>query len=205
MKLCIAYDTIEQQIQDKKVFSLLIERCLSVKTVHIDKFEAIRAQLDAAIELYFVSDNFVATHTLVAAAYNALRDIAKRDGSEHPFLKAGFLETMSEFEKQQLIKFLNKPENFFKHANRDPDDTLLFYPELTEILLMDACAYFKNSEKQKPKNYKIFKAWVGEVKDHLPEGSDSRLFVEALIMAFKAGGKKEFWEKYSKHLSDSST
>lgn len=77
--------------------------------IQITKFDAIRAQLDAAIELYFVSDNIVATHTLAAAAYNVLGDIANREDSEHPFLKSGFLETLSESEKQQLIRFLNKP------------------------------------------------------------------------------------------------
>jgi len=176
-----------------------------VAKIQITKFDAIRAQLDAAIELYFVSDNVVATHALAAAAYNVLRDIANREGSEHPFLKSGFLETLSESEKQQRIQFLNKPENFFKHADRDPNDSLSFDPELTEILLMDACAYFKNSDKQKPKNYEIFKAWVGKVKDGLPEGSDSRLFVEALIRAFKTGGKKQFWENFTKHLTNHST
>jgi hypothetical protein len=173
--------------------------------VQITKFDAIRAQIDAAIELYFVSDNIVATHTLAAAAYNVLRDLADRDGSEHPFLKSGFLKTLSESEKKQLIQFLNKPENFFKHADHDPNDSLSFDPELTEILLMDACAYFKNSDIQKPKNYEIFKAWVGKIKDDIPIGNDSRIFVETLLEAFKAGGKKQFWEKFSKHLTNRST
>jgi hypothetical protein len=168
--------------------------------VIVSKFDAIRAQIDAAIELYFVSDNIVATHPLTAAAYNLLRDIAKKDGSEYPFLKSGFVEKLSETERNQMIHFLNKPENFFKHANHDYDDSLSFDPELTEIMLIDACSYFKNRKIEKPKNYEVFKAWVGKIKDDINVGTDSRLFLELLIAAFMAGGKKQFWDNFSEHL-----
>lgn len=38
---------------------------------------------------------------------------------------------------------LNRPENFFKHADRDPKDSLVFDSELTEFLLLDACDSFR--------------------------------------------------------------
>jgi len=164
----------------------------------ISKFDAIRAQLDAAIELYFVTDNIVATHTLTAAAYNLLRDIAKKERSKHPFLKSGFLETLTNEESKQIKEFLNKPENFFKHADRDPNDLLPFDPEQTEIMLIDACSYFKNKNIKKPKNYKIFKAWIGEIKNSISK--DSR-FLEKFIGTLKSGGKKQFWNSFSEHPS----
>lgn len=160
----------------------------------IDKFDAIREQLDVAIELYFTSDCIVATHTLVAAAYNLLRDISKQEGSEHPYLKTSFLDTLNEAARKKVINWLNEPENYFKHADRDLNKKLLFNPELTEIMLMDACAYFKDSDKERPKNYNVFKGWVGKIKEAVPKDSIQYEFLEILRIAFKAGGKKKFWE-----------
>jgi hypothetical protein len=173
--------------------------------VKLSKFDAIRAQLDAAIELYFVSENLVATHTLAAAAYNALKDIAKLEGAEHPFLKNDYIQSLPVKEQRKTIKCLNDPENFFKHADRDPNNTLSFNPELTETLLMDACAYFKSSSEEKPKYYDVFKVWVGNTKDSIPEGDDMRLLVEAFRDAWKSKGKKEFWRILNEHLTKAST
>jgi hypothetical protein len=111
--------------------------------IKVSKLEVARDQLDAAIETFFLSDNAVAVHTLTAAAYNVLRDIAKQDGSAFPFIKTGFIATLKESEKNKAVAFLNAPENFFKHADRDPNGILEFDPELTELMLMDACSYFK--------------------------------------------------------------
>ena len=73
----------------------------------VAKLDAICAQLDAAIELFFLSVNFIATHKLAAAAYNALKDIAKKQKQEHPFLKRGYLETLPEVERKRIMGFLN--------------------------------------------------------------------------------------------------
>ena len=173
--------------------------------VQVTKFDAIRAQLDAAIELYFVSDNIVATHTLVAAAYNALRDIAKREGREHPFLKTGFLQSLPKSERQRVIQILNEPENFFKHADRDTKTEISFDSELTELLLIDACGFFRDSSLPKPKYYDALKFWVGKTKDDIPEDSAFRSLADAIRHVFKSKGKKEFWGIMSQHLINRST
>jgi len=136
--------------------------------IKVKKFEAIQAQLDAAVELFFLSENLIATHTLAAAAYNALRDIAKKQKEEHPFLKRGFLETFPESERSRVIGFLNGPENFFKHADKDHEDEVDFDAELTEILLMDAMAYFRDKPHLRPERYDVFRLWVGEERKQCP-------------------------------------
>jgi hypothetical protein len=175
-----------------------------MKTIEISKFDAIRSQLDAAIELFFTSENIVATHTLAAAAYNALKDIAKKEGAIHPFLKTIYIQSLPEDEQRRTIRYLNDPENFFKHADKDPGDTLTFNPELTEILLMDACAYFRSSSEEKPKYYDILKVWVGNTKESIPEGGDLRILVETFRDIYKAKGKMEFWRLFNAHLTNRS-
>lgn len=173
----------------------------TVAHIQLSKFEAIRAQLDAAIELFFTSDNVVATHTLVAAAYNALKDIAKREGAEYPFLKTRFLQSMPEEEQSRVHKLINEPENFFKHADRDPNDEILFNPELTELLLMDACAYFTSGEIERPRNYGALKLWVGKAKADVPQDSELRWLLDTYMEPLKSKGKREFWATVRPYLS----
>ncbi|WP_459722809.1 hypothetical protein [Sideroxyarcus sp. TK5] len=165
------------------------------------KIDAIRAQLDAAIELFFTSDNAVATHTLAAAAYNALKDIAKREGAEHPFIKTEYLQSLPAEERGRMHKLLHEPENFFKHADRDPTGEILFNPELTELLLIDACAYFSSGEIQRPKHYGALIVWTGKTKGSIPEDSELRIFVDTVMEALKSNGKREFWVMFSQYLS----
>lgn len=172
--------------------------------VEINKFDAIRAQLDAAIELYFISDNIVATHTLTAAAYNLLKDIAKHEGVEYPFLKSGYIQSLPDEQQKTTMRFLNEPENFFKHADRDSYEVLSFNSELTEIMLMDACSYFKNSTESPPKYYDAFKVWVGRIKDSSSIDDETAKLIELFRDALKAKGKKEFWNIVSKHLTNKS-
>lgn len=170
-----------------------------MSAIKVNKFDAIQAQLDAAVELFFLSDNLIATHTLAAAAYNALRDIAKKQKEEHPFLKRGFLETFSDSERSRVISFLNGPENFFKHAEKDYDNTIDFDAELTEILLMDAMAYFRDKPHLQPKRYDVFRLWVGVIRKETIPDENLRNFVEALALNMRAKGKGEFW-RYANEL-----
>jgi hypothetical protein len=160
----------------------------------VSKFDAIRAQLDAAIEMYFLSENAIATHTLAAAAYNALRDIAKRQGVPHPFIKTDYIDSLPESRRAAVIKTLNEPENFFKHADRDPHATISFDSELTELLLIDAVAYFRETDEPKPRYYDVFKVWVGEVKKETVHDEGLRFLVETVRDGLKAKGKAEFWK-----------
>ncbi|WP_275270511.1 hypothetical protein [Limnobacter sp. P1] len=159
----------------------------------VAKLDAICAQLDAAVELFFLSENFIATHTLAAAAYNALKDIAKKQKQEHPFLKRGYLETLSEVERKRIMGFLNGPENFFKHADNDTNSTIEFETDLTEALLADAMAYFRDKPSLRPKHYDIFRLWVGVIRKEAVPDDFLRGLVEALTSSMKSKGKREFW------------
>lgn len=172
--------------------------------IKLNKFDAIQAQLDAAVESFFLSENLIATHTLAAAAYNALRDIAKKQNEEHPFLKRGYLYTLSESERGRIIGFLNGPENFFKHADKDHDGTIEFDAELTEILLMDAMAYFRDKPDLRPRRYDVFRLWVGVVRKESIPDDNLRILVEAVTLNMRAKGKMEFW-RYVNELLEQRT
>jgi hypothetical protein len=170
-----------------------------VMKVTISKLDAARLQLDAAIEIYFVSENPVALHTLTAAAYNILRDIAIKEGSEYPFIKTTFISEYPESKHKMLRDFINGPENFFKHADRDPAGTITFDPELTEVLLLDACAYFRDKDVPRPRYYNIFRGWNGVPKEGLSE--TEQFFLLAAQRFLRSKGKLEYWNLARHHLN----
>ena len=40
--------------------------------------------------------------------------------------------------KKRFRKMIRRPQNFFKHANRDPEDSLDFNPDVTPFFIIDA-------------------------------------------------------------------
>jgi hypothetical protein len=103
--------------------------------IHITKLEAARRQLRTAINLFFEDADDVSIHTLAAASHEILRTLLKSRGDGGSLLKDNsFIRAERQKEFEQL---LNKPQNFFKHASRDPDEALQFLPKETVFWLCD--------------------------------------------------------------------
>jgi hypothetical protein len=171
-----------------------------VTAVKTTKLEAARHQLDAAIELFFTAENPIAVHTLTAAAYNILKDLAKREKLEFPFIKRGFLDSIPQQHRESVWAFLSNPENFFKHADRDPDGVLEFDPQLTELLLLDACSYFKHSGAPAPRHFDAIKAWGGSLREDIDPASPLGLATTQVIAVLKAAGKQQFWQWHKSRI-----
>ena len=85
---------------------------------------------------------------------------------------------------QKLIKNINYPYNFFKHADKDHDAKINIAPliELTPDFVMDAIIMLRRISGKIPDEAKIFWNWfVSENEsefDNLPEGSEIRKMQE---------------------------
>lgn len=119
--------------------------------------DAALRQLQTAILLYFNSRDPVSIHTLAAAAYNILRDI--RDSRKEKFEMFKDASGLPSQYKKAFRDLLSKSENFFKHADRDPDDVHLFRTDGTEVLLIDACDAYIRMTGEEPDNIALFKRW----------------------------------------------
>jgi hypothetical protein len=117
--------------------------------LHFSKLDVALRQLETAVTLYFHSADPVSIHTLTAAAYNVLRDLKTHRGSEFKMFKDA--DTVYPHMRKEYLKLLNEAENFFKHADRDPDATQVFNPDPSNFLLIDACeAYWRLSGERRP-------------------------------------------------------
>ena len=113
----------------------------------ISKLDAARRQLRTSIRLFFADEEAISVHTLVAAAHGILRDLRGEfaikiaEGTElhgeGSFIKDNPLVRPEK--KQMLVSALNRAQNFFKHADKDPSGELHFHAGLTDLLLFDAC------------------------------------------------------------------
>lgn len=119
----------------------------------LSKLEAAQRQLNAAIDLYFESGDEVATHTLAGAAYTLVTDLNGRARNIDELLKFIKPKNHEDFRKRW-----NKPQNFFKHANRDPEAILDFNPQMTEIVLLMACEEYGELGERSDQMY-LFAAW----------------------------------------------
>jgi hypothetical protein len=108
----------------------------------ITKIDAAKRQLDVAIRLFFERKDLIAVHTLTAAARGVLRDVAR---PRHIKGIDRAIEKLSPKRKREFYKALTEAQNFFKHADKDPNPSaeLKFYYETTPFLILDAVTLHK--------------------------------------------------------------
>jgi len=62
--------------------------------------------------------------------------------------------------KEKLFRDkLNEAENFFKHADKDPEGSIEFSPFQTEILLFDACSHYYTLTGETVPVFRLFEGW----------------------------------------------
>jgi hypothetical protein len=137
----------------------------------ITKLDAAGRQMNAAIRQFFACGDSVAIHTLTAAAHEILRQLRRAGSSPEitmlwrmqPVGIRGSLVKDSPFilqdRRTEFEKLVSRPQNFFKHAGRDPGEKLDFCAALTEALLMDACMMYQYLTGQHTNEGCIYICW----------------------------------------------
>jgi hypothetical protein len=104
--------------------------------VEITKLEAAIRQIDAAVTLVFDSGDQVVIHTLAAAAANIFSDVLEsRNVSQSWREKVRSEHALSNAQYRDVV---HKAWNFFKHADRNPEDVLEFDERESEYLIFFA-------------------------------------------------------------------
>ena len=129
----------------------------------LDKEEVALRQLDTAIDLMFGGGDIVSVHTLASASSTIFADLLRAKGE-----KAWRDEIVECFpgNEQEVMRVLREAQNFFKHANRDPDAALEF-DEVTndETIIVATLEYGqllklnKNDRKKLTTPMSVFQMW----------------------------------------------
>jgi hypothetical protein len=162
----------------------------------VSKLDAAKRQLETVIRLYFSNAEPVSIHTLTAAAYKILQDLTKHKGAEPMIIKGQLLDYVKPEHRRDTKRKINEAENFFKHADRDPEATFTFHPDSTELLIVDACAQYTKLAGEEPPLFKIYRCWAAanHPKLFLPRSGEFNEKLKATAPALVQMGRAQFFE-----------
>jgi hypothetical protein len=112
----------------------------------LEKLEVARRQLREVIWMFFHERDAISIHTLVAAAHQILDDLARQKGL--PSIRHNPL--MHKDKKKIWINNLNRIQNFFKHADRNPQDKIMFHPAISCYFITDAIQLYNRLSPNSP-------------------------------------------------------
>jgi hypothetical protein len=119
---------------------IIFGRLKEVAKVIVNKVDAARRQIDLAIRLHFHNEDIVSIHTLASAGFRILRDTAeaKKARFHEDFVQTVIKPGM----ERQFWTAINRPANFFKHAEIDPDEILENVEETVNDSLLVLCCFW---------------------------------------------------------------
>jgi len=111
--------------------------------IKLNKPEAARRQIDAAIRMLFSNEDPVAIHTVSMAAFKILRDLAEKKGDCYiDKLSRQIIKPGKEKEFWDIVQGLS---NFLKHADRDPEASFDNVDEnVNDFILFWSCLYYRD-------------------------------------------------------------
>lgn len=172
-----------------------------IKKISITKLDAARRQLETAIILWFHEGDPVSIHTLVAAAYQILYDLNKKCGGASMMKDAKIIRPECMKEWHQIF---TKWQSFFKHANKDPLDTLLFPPQVTRNFMLDAIAKYEEMLHEKRPLFRLFNFYMVFVEPRFFKDDDFvKRFQTKVAPTIPAGiTKREFFNRFLPLLTE---
>lgn len=126
----------------------------------INKIEAARRQINAAIRLLFDNEDPLPIHTLIMAAFRILRDLAsKKDTSR---VHATFCSMIKPGMEKKFWRETQSFYNFIKHADKDPE-AIYDMPseEINDASLLIASQYYQELSGTLSQEMQVFFAWFG--------------------------------------------
>ncbi len=148
--------------------------------IKVNKIEAARRQINAAVRIFFRNEDPVAIHTLAMAAFRVLQDLAaKRDDSYMNTLVKTMLKPGME---KEFWKAIHTPANFFKHADKDADGVLdNVEEEINEHVLFIDGLFYQDLGNQLTSEMQALQAWYIAIHPEYISDDAPRSFKEHFI------------------------
>ncbi len=151
-----------------------------MKYSDISKLQAAESQLKTAIELFFNDRDSISIHTLASASQEILETLGDKKGIKSERLK--MLEVYDPEDRKKIHSKLWYHKNFFKHADRQPNDITTLNPEYTELIIWDAVRLYYFITKKKVPAFLVYDLWM---YSKLPElynlsAKEEKLYKETL-------------------------
>jgi len=184
---------VRSETQEEQISSRLSSMKESIK---VTKLDAARRQLLTAITLYFQAADPVSIHTLTCAAFEILVNLGGR-ASAPPTVYDQIIEAATKlgYEKQ-VCKALKAPQNFFKHADKDPDDCADFMPDATIFLIYEATKLFQHLSSALPTEFVAIRAWTALKYPQICEGRPEAEIVQMGRNVWSESDRQMFFDDF---------
>ena len=153
--------------------------------------------------MFAAESDEVATHTLAAAAREVLQDVARH--REVPFLslRDRLVRHLQAAGVPDAVKRIHRSQNFFKHADRDPEGTLAFDPERdpSGCYSMPFCCTDRWQGQKVPVEHQLHWAWIlltHPEATRLPESVN--LDLAAVRLAVRGKSRSQVFELLAEHM-----
>lgn len=161
--------------------------------IKINKSEAARRQVDAAIRMLYSAEDPVGIHTLAMAGFQILRDLASQRDDSYMEKVIGLM--IKPDKKEAFWGAMNSFSNFLKHADRDPDGIHDGVDEeVNDVTLFVACLYYQDLGHQFTPEMSAHVGWFTALHpEFLFENTNqkSRTAVEAAGKSIKGLARQE--------------
>lgn len=161
--------------------------------ISVDKTEAARRQIDAAIRMLFSHEEPVAIHTLAMAALGILKDLASKNVQSN---LDNIIASMIAPEKtKEFWNIIKRPANFLKHADNDPEALLDgVEEEINDFVLLWASLYYKESAHRLTPEMGTLLTWCIVLYPDILKG-DAPFPEELLVAARQDVAAESRWDK----------
>lgn len=145
----------------------------------LTKYDVAERQLNQAIRLFFAEEDPVSIRTLVEAAAEIIAKIGPYKGVIRD------KEIVVPMTPKEWIKKAFESRNFFKHADRDKDETLDFNPLSNDFVLLDAVMMFNQLKGSWTAETKLFYVWCLQTHPDLwDDESPDKIHFKSLILEY---------------------
>lgn len=124
--------------------------------ISLDKLAVAKRQLCCAVRMFLSNDDAVSIHTLVSAGYEVVRDLGKSRGRSDTILDSSLIP---QEQRVGFVSGLRIPQNFFKHADRNPGGRIRFPYHMTQFFLQDAIRLYILLSGNVPREMQVFLFW----------------------------------------------
>jgi len=158
--------------------------------ITITKLDASRRQLEMSIMMFFLEKDHVCVHTLAAASNEVLQDLLKHYHGKST--ESEWLEVIKEDKRDEVRKMMRNPQNYFKHANNDPEGVLRFYYKSTKFIIFQAVEAYSKLTKKLTTKMIIFRAWFYLENPEVLTKDKDKLTLKEISKTINSKDKKQF-------------
>lgn len=127
------------------------------RTLHLRKVEVAERQFKTAVRLFFRRDDPVSVHALASAAVQVMSDLLEASGG------GGITRNRHLFQEGKFkgwIQALKGPENYMKHADRDPGDMLELKTGIVPLILLEGALLLDTLTQRASPETRLFTVWM---------------------------------------------